>query len=50
MRPWDVNKVPRMKERRRLPMALAPKDVKAIFDAIESIKYNSQKNYILPLE
>jgi integrase/recombinase XerD len=41
MRAWDVNKVPRMKERRRLPMALAPEDVKAIFDAVESIKYKA---------
>lgn len=41
LRPWDINKVPRIKERRRLPKALPPEDIKAIFDAVENIKHKA---------
>ncbi|KZL89227.1 tyrosine-type recombinase/integrase [Clostridium magnum] len=38
---WDINTIPRMKERRRLPVALSPQEVKAIFDATDNIKHKA---------
>lgn len=38
---WDINRIPRMKEPRRLPIVLAPQEVKAIFDATENIKHKA---------
>lgn len=40
-RTWDINKIPRIKERRRLPVVLSPEEVKAIFDATENIKHKT---------
>ncbi len=41
MQTWDVNKIPRIKERRRLPIALSPEEIKAIFDVVENIKHKA---------
>ncbi|WP_416044597.1 site-specific integrase [Clostridium tyrobutyricum] len=38
---WDINKIPRIKERRRLPVVLSPEEVKDIFDATRNIKYKT---------
>lgn len=40
-RPWNIEKLSRIKERRRLPVVLSPQEVKAIFDATEDIKYKA---------
>lgn len=40
-RVWDVNKIPRTKDRRRLPVVLSTQEVKAIFDATEDLKYKT---------
>ncbi|WP_341462423.1 tyrosine-type recombinase/integrase [Clostridium tyrobutyricum] len=36
-----MNKIPRIKERRRLPVVLSPEEVKDIFDATRNIKYKT---------
>ncbi|MTK13383.1 MAG: tyrosine-type recombinase/integrase [Clostridiaceae bacterium] len=41
MQTWDVNKIPRIKERRRLPIALSPEEIKSIFNAVENIKHKA---------
>ena len=40
-RQWNVDKLARVKERRRLPVVLSPQEVKAIFDATQHIKYKT---------
>ena len=40
-RTWDINKIPRIKERRRLPAVLSPEEIKAIFDATPNIKHKA---------
>lgn len=39
--PWNIDKLSRIKEPRRLPIVLSPQEVKAIFDATEDIKYKA---------
>lgn len=41
MQTWDVNKIPRIKEHRRLPIALSSEEIKSIFNAVENIKYKA---------
>jgi site-specific recombinase XerD len=38
---WDVNRIPRIKERRRLPVVLSPQEIKSIFDDTENIKHKA---------
>lgn len=40
-RQWNIDKLPRAKERRRLPIILAPEEVKAIFDATHNLKHKA---------
>jgi len=40
-KPWNVEKLVRIKERRRLPVVLSPEEVKSIFDATENIKHKA---------
>ena len=40
-RTWDINKIPRIKECRRLPVVLSPEEIKAIFDAAPNIKHKA---------
>ena len=40
-RTWDINKIPKIKERRRLPVVLSPEEIKAIFDATQNIKHKA---------
>lgn len=38
---WDVNRIPRIKERRRLPVVLYPQEITAIFDTTKNIKHKT---------
>jgi len=40
-KPWNVEKLTRIKERRRLPIVLSPEEVKKIFDATEYLKHKA---------
>jgi site-specific recombinase XerD len=40
-RAWDITKIPRTKERRRLPVVLSPQEIKSIFDATKNIKHRA---------
>lgn len=40
-KPWNVEKLTRIKERRRLPIVLSPEEVKKIFDATENLKHKA---------
>ncbi|MPM26483.1 IS91 family transposase ISTha3 [bioreactor metagenome] len=40
-KPWNVEKLTRVKERRRLPIVLSPEEVKNIFDATEYLKHKA---------
>lgn len=40
-RQWNMDKLCRMKEPRKLPAVLSPQEVKAIFDATKNIKYKA---------
>lgn len=40
-RHWNMDKLPRAKERRRLPILLSPEEVKSIFDATHNLKHKA---------
>lgn len=40
-RQWNLDKLPRAKERRRLPVVLSPEEIKSIFDATHSLKHKA---------
>lgn len=40
-RQWNIDKLSRVKERKRLPVVLSPEEIKAIFDATHNIKYKA---------
>ena len=40
-RHWNMDKLPRAKERRRLPVVLSPEEVKAIFNATHNLKHKA---------
>jgi site-specific recombinase XerD len=40
-RNWNMDKIPRTKEPRRLPAILSPQEVKSIFDATENLKHKT---------
>jgi len=40
-RRWNIDKLSRIKEPRRLPVVLSPQEIKAIFDVTEDIKYKA---------
>ena len=38
---WNMDKIPRIKEPRRLPSVLSPEEVKSIFDVTENLKHKA---------
>lgn len=40
-KPWNIEKLSRIKERRRLPIVLSPDEVKSIFEATENLKHKA---------
>lgn len=40
-RQWNIDKLSRIKEHRKLPVVLSPQEIKAIFDATENIKHKA---------
>jgi site-specific recombinase XerD len=40
-RPWDVEKIPRVKSRRKIPVVLDREDIDKLIDAADNLKYRS---------
>ena len=40
-RQWNLDKLPRAKERRRLPVVLSPEEIRSIFDATHNLKHKA---------
>lgn len=40
-RHWNLKRLPRIKQRKKLPVVLSTKEVKAIFDATQNLKYKA---------